>query len=92
MDAFGMSIGDLADGLLSRILDRVVIDKTGQAGLFDFHLEFTPDDVTPAWRSANTCSSERTTWTVDLHGIGGATRPQARIDERSRRSSRDRPR
>lgn len=42
MDAFGMSLGDFADGLLSRALNRVVIDQTGQAGLFDFHLEFTP--------------------------------------------------
>jgi uncharacterized protein (TIGR03435 family) len=32
---------------LSQILNRTVIDKTGLAGMFDFHLEFTPDDVTP---------------------------------------------
>jgi len=32
---------------LSQILNRTVIDKTGLTGMFDFHLEFTPDDVTP---------------------------------------------
>jgi len=46
-DEFGISIADFADGFLSRILNRVVIDKTGAAGLFDLHFEFTPNDVTP---------------------------------------------
>jgi uncharacterized protein (TIGR03435 family) len=46
-DVFGVSIGDFADALLSRILNRVVIDKTGETGLFDLHFEFTPNDVTP---------------------------------------------
>jgi uncharacterized protein (TIGR03435 family) len=47
MDARGMTMKDLAEGLLSRILDRPVQDKTGLAGMFDFHLEFTPDEATP---------------------------------------------
>jgi bla regulator protein BlaR1 len=46
-DVFGVSIADFADGFLSRIMDRVVIDRTGQLGLFDFHFEFTPDASTP---------------------------------------------
>ena len=25
----------------------MVVDKTGEAGLFDLHFEFTPNDVTP---------------------------------------------
>jgi uncharacterized protein (TIGR03435 family) len=40
-------MADFADGLLSRLLNRVVIDKTGQDGLFDLHFEFTPNDATP---------------------------------------------
>jgi uncharacterized protein (TIGR03435 family) len=46
-DVFGVSIADFADALLSRILNRVVIDKTSEAGLFDLHFEFTPNDATP---------------------------------------------
>jgi uncharacterized protein (TIGR03435 family) len=30
-----------------RTLDRTVIDKTGVAGIFDFHLEFAPDGAAP---------------------------------------------
>jgi uncharacterized protein (TIGR03435 family) len=52
MDARGMSMKDLAEGLLSRILDRPVIDRTGLAETFDFHLEFTPDETTPLGASA----------------------------------------
>ncbi|HEY1760017.1 MAG TPA: M56 family metallopeptidase [Bryobacteraceae bacterium] len=32
---------------LNLSLDRLVIDKTGAAGNFDFHLEFAPDETTP---------------------------------------------
>jgi uncharacterized protein (TIGR03435 family) len=32
---------------LSQMLNRTVIDETGLMGMFDFHLEFAPDDVTP---------------------------------------------
>jgi uncharacterized protein (TIGR03435 family) len=46
-DVFGVSIADFADALLSRILNLVVIDRTGEAGLFDLHFEFTPNDATP---------------------------------------------
>jgi uncharacterized protein (TIGR03435 family) len=28
-------------------MDRIVINKTGLAGKFDFHFEFTPDESTP---------------------------------------------
>jgi uncharacterized protein (TIGR03435 family) len=38
-----MPIGGLAD-VLSRMLDRSVIDKTGLTGKFDFQAQFTPDD------------------------------------------------
>jgi uncharacterized protein (TIGR03435 family) len=32
---------------LAQLLNRTVIDKTGLTGMFDFHLEFIPDEVTP---------------------------------------------
>ena len=39
-----MTLGE-AFGLLHGYLDRLVIDKTGLAGMFDLHLEFTCDDA-----------------------------------------------
>ncbi len=46
VDAQGTSYGNLAR-LLALALGRPVIDKTGIAGLFDFHAEFRPDEETP---------------------------------------------
>jgi uncharacterized protein (TIGR03435 family) len=52
MDAFGIGISKPAGGTtgltneLSEILGRTVIDKTGLTGIFDIHLEWTPDPVT----------------------------------------------
>jgi len=34
--------------MLSMVLGRPVIDKTGFGGLFDVRLDFLPDEVTPA--------------------------------------------
>jgi uncharacterized protein (TIGR03435 family) len=47
MDVYGASMTSFSDGLLSNRLDRPVIDKTGLAGRFDFHLEFAPDTAAP---------------------------------------------
>jgi uncharacterized protein (TIGR03435 family) len=47
MNGKGITMKNLAEGLLSRMVDRKVIDKTGVDGVYDFHLEFTPDDATP---------------------------------------------
>ncbi len=44
LDMHAMSMTDFAGSLG---LDRPVIDKTGVAGLFDFHLEFVLDGATP---------------------------------------------
>lgn len=49
-DTTGVGFQSLT-GQLSSALDRPVIDKTGLTGLFDIHLEWTPDEVnapTPA--------------------------------------------
>lgn len=35
--------------MILNILDRPVVDKTGITGLFDFHLEFSPDETTPGF-------------------------------------------
>jgi uncharacterized protein (TIGR03435 family) len=54
MDGTGIGISKPAGGTvgltdqLSEILGRTVIDKTGLTGIFDFHLEWTPDAVTAA--------------------------------------------
>jgi uncharacterized protein (TIGR03435 family) len=37
---------------LGNVLDRPVINKTGIAGRFDFHLEYGPDLSTPVWGSS----------------------------------------
>jgi uncharacterized protein (TIGR03435 family) len=47
LDGRGVNITEFADGLLSRILDRKTVDKTGLSGRYDIHLEFTPDETTP---------------------------------------------
>jgi bla regulator protein BlaR1 len=46
LDAEGASLGEFSK-LLSLVLDRPVIDKTGIAGRFAIHLEFAPDASTP---------------------------------------------
>jgi uncharacterized protein (TIGR03435 family) len=45
-DFHGMSIDEFSKSL-GRVLDRPIVDKTGIAGLLDFHLEFAPDETTP---------------------------------------------
>jgi uncharacterized protein (TIGR03435 family) len=50
MDAHGSTIDAFFQNL-GHILDRPVIDKTGAAGRFDFHVEFVPDETTPGFRS-----------------------------------------
>jgi bla regulator protein blaR1 len=45
---YGVTLDQFASGL-TRVLDRAVIDKTGLTGLFDFHVEFSPDQTTPAF-------------------------------------------
>jgi uncharacterized protein (TIGR03435 family) len=47
LDGLGVNIREFAEGFLSRILDRKTVDQTGLTGIFDFHLEFTPDEATP---------------------------------------------
>ena len=46
VDAEGSTLSEFSK-LLNLVLDRPVIDKTGIAGRFDIHLEFSSDQVTP---------------------------------------------
>jgi uncharacterized protein (TIGR03435 family) len=45
LDMRAMSMTEFAQSL--GVLDRPIIDKTGITGMFDFHLEFAPDESTP---------------------------------------------
>jgi bla regulator protein BlaR1 len=46
VDAQGSTLAEFSQ-LLTLVLDRPVIDKTGITGKFDIHLEFAPDAATP---------------------------------------------
>jgi uncharacterized protein (TIGR03435 family) len=41
----------LAEFSLTLGLDRPVVDRTGVKGIFDFHIEFVPDDTTPLFQA-----------------------------------------
>jgi uncharacterized protein (TIGR03435 family) len=45
--AIGLTIGDLADAVLPAYVGRVVVDRTGLTGPFDWTLEWTPDQALP---------------------------------------------
>jgi uncharacterized protein (TIGR03435 family) len=47
-------------GQLSLVLDRPVIDKSGLSGLYDVHLEWTPDDANTASDKAPSAASDAT--------------------------------
>jgi uncharacterized protein (TIGR03435 family) len=47
LEARRISLDEFTKNVLS-ILDRPTINQTRIAGLFDFHLEFAPDETTPA--------------------------------------------
>ena len=46
VDTQAMTIDYFSKNVLMFYTDRPVIDKTASAGLFDFHLEFAPDETT----------------------------------------------
>jgi uncharacterized protein (TIGR03435 family) len=48
----GITLDAFAKNMLPTLLDRLVINKTGIAGLFDIHLEFAVDESTPGLRLA----------------------------------------
>jgi uncharacterized protein (TIGR03435 family) len=50
VEARALSIDDFIKLSLSHRVDRTVINKTGITGLFDYHLEYAPDEATPGFR------------------------------------------
>jgi uncharacterized protein (TIGR03435 family) len=46
-DGFGVTLAELSQRLAASA-GRPVIDKTGITGMFDFHLQFAPDDAAPS--------------------------------------------
>ena len=79
----GTPIEMLANGL-ARLVNRVVIDRTGLTGNYESTLEFTPDQsqLPPGGLAArNPGAASR--WTVALHGAQGATWLEARIRSRT---------
>jgi uncharacterized protein (TIGR03435 family) len=49
VDWRGLRLDQFAREALIGVVDRPAIDKTGIAGKFNFHLEFAPDQATPAF-------------------------------------------
>ncbi len=50
MAGTGLSMADFAGGMLSNVVDRPVIDKTGLEGLYDIDVEFAPDSSMPMFQ------------------------------------------
>ena len=47
VDSPATSVDDFARRSLSGAVDRPIVNKTGISGLFDFHLEYVPDENSP---------------------------------------------
>lgn len=45
-----LTVGELANGMLSNLFDRLIIDRTGLPGRYDFDLEFAPDSSMPMFQ------------------------------------------
>ena len=84
--------------VLSDVLGRPVIDKTGFTGTFDVKLDFTPEGTTfgggRIWPSAGRPATRPTRMppTFHLHRPAGATGTQTGIAKRPGRGPRHRPR
>jgi len=59
LEATAMSIDNFIKHSLPG-LDRPVVNKTGITGLFDFHLEFAPDETMPDFRDSATGANSAT--------------------------------
>jgi uncharacterized protein (TIGR03435 family) len=66
INALGMNMSDFADSLI-KYIDRPVFDRTNLNGLFDFHLEFNPDDRASA---SSDSSAEESIFTALTEQLG----------------------
>ncbi len=57
IEARAMSIDDFIKTSLGQRLDRPVLNKTGVTGLFDFHLEYAPDETMPDFQDSAATAS-----------------------------------
>src|SRR6185312_10441800 len=80
---------------LSRVVGRIVVDKTNLQGAYDLTLTYQPDpglvgrgDLPPLLNGVALISRS----SVNLRGAPGTARAEARVDQRTRRRARDRPR
>ncbi len=71
---------------------RPVFDRTGLTGKFDLHIESTPALFRGKRRFFSSAHPTGRLWSERVHRHAGTTRPEAGIDQRPRRSPRDRPR
>lgn len=73
LSAYGRQISDLAP-LLSRLLGRTVIDKTGLTGKYDIQLNWTPDDnqslAVPPGQTAPTDAASASIFTAFQEQLG----------------------
>lgn len=80
------SMDAIAQGLAG-LTGRPVRDETGLKGFYDFSLAWTPDaPSSPRWRPRE--ASRRHSRADPVHSFAGATGPQARSQEGTRRNSR----
>ena len=78
--------------VLSTVLGRTVIDKSGFTGLFDVQLDFVPDETTPALPAPPPGAAPLDSSPVDFHCDPGTARPAARVCQRPCRGHHHRPR
>ena len=67
----GRTLDDLARGHLGIDLDRIVINKTGIAGKFDFRMEFAPDETTAGLNRLRTADGPPVTPSAPSDPPGG---------------------
>ena len=89
VDAQAMTVSEFSRIFLNGALDRPVIDKTGIAGTYDFHLEYGIDQATPTVSSNG--AGGRFGWSVNFHGGAGAIGFEASTNHGAWRILGDRP-